>query len=88
MSSRDIISYVKKQTGKRITISLKSKKSIIKKAMELLGKKITKKSDERVLGQAYTAATDNKFYPKEKAKEIKKILRAMESCIKDLLKIL
>jgi hypothetical protein len=43
MSSHEIISYVRKQTGKRITISPKSKKSIIKKARELLGESIAKK---------------------------------------------
>jgi hypothetical protein len=49
MSSREIVSYVRRQTGKRITISLKSKKSIIKKARELLGENIVKKllSDDK-----------------------------------------
>lgn len=36
MTAREIIKYVKERTGKIIKIDLKSKKSIIKKAKELL----------------------------------------------------
>jgi hypothetical protein len=100
MSSHEIISYVRKQTGKRITISPKSKKSIIKKARELLGEKIAKEllsknhpkksPDERILDRfsSKKQPTTTESYSKEKSKEIKGILQAMEICIKDLLKIL
>ena len=45
MSSRDIVEYVLTNTGKRITISLKSKKSIINKALLFMGfdKKVSSK---------------------------------------------
>jgi len=96
-TSKQIVDLVRKNTGKRITLSLKSKKSIIKKAEELMyGASIVSasagcgKTNITPVLKAIKALTGKKappFIAKEfRAKEIKAVFAEVQKEMKDALK--
>lgn len=80
LTGREIINLVRRMTGKRITISVKSKKSIIKLAKKLLGVKsdpVDNKKDS--VGSIFYLPDNKTLTDKITTKEIERFLKGFAS---------